>query len=169
MRPARKTAGHSLRQWPGATSRHFLAWCIERQSSWCANAEKLWSLSEMERTGGEPDVIGHDKKTGEYIFYHCSAESPTAFWSGILLFVRETGFASRLPRAPGARSAAQEPRRTQLFFRGYIELMPLIGYLQARGFGNLFATRVPADYLYHTPGRILRGVTLSFWRTDVGE
>ena len=95
--------------------------------------------------------------------------SPTAFWSGILLFVRETGFASRLPRAPGARSAAQEPRRTQLFFRGYIELMPLIGYLQARGFGNLFATRVPADYLYHTPGRILRGVTLSFWRTDVGE
>src|SRR5438094_9003915 len=41
-----------------------------------ANAEKLWSLSEMERTGGEPDVIGHDKKTGEYIFYACSAESP---------------------------------------------------------------------------------------------
>jgi len=40
------------------------------------NAEKLWSLSEMERTGGEPDVIGHDKKTGEYIFYDCSAESP---------------------------------------------------------------------------------------------
>jgi len=41
-----------------------------------ANAEKLWSLNEMERTGGEPDVIGHDKKTGEYIFYDCSAESP---------------------------------------------------------------------------------------------
>src|ERR1700731_3797324 len=41
-----------------------------------ANAEKLWSLSEMERTGGEPDVIGHDKKTGEYILYDCSAESP---------------------------------------------------------------------------------------------
>jgi hypothetical protein len=40
------------------------------------NAEKLWSLSEMERTGGEPDVVGHDKKTGEYIFYDCSAESP---------------------------------------------------------------------------------------------
>jgi len=40
------------------------------------NAEKLWSLSEMERTGGEPDVIGHDKNTGEYIFYDCSAESP---------------------------------------------------------------------------------------------
>lgn len=41
-----------------------------------ANAEKLGSLHEMERTGGEPDVVGHDKKTGEYIFYDCSAESP---------------------------------------------------------------------------------------------
>jgi hypothetical protein len=41
-----------------------------------ANAEKLWSLNEMERTGGEPDVVGHDKKTGEYIFYDCSAQSP---------------------------------------------------------------------------------------------
>ena len=41
-----------------------------------AEAEKLWSLNEMERTGGEPDVVGHDKKTGEYIFYDCSAESP---------------------------------------------------------------------------------------------
>lgn len=40
------------------------------------NAEKLWSLNEMERTGGEPDVIGHDKKTNEYIFCDCSAESP---------------------------------------------------------------------------------------------
>src|SRR6266536_2896798 len=41
-----------------------------------ANAEKLWSLNEMERTGGEPDVVGQDKKTGEYIFYDCSEESP---------------------------------------------------------------------------------------------
>jgi hypothetical protein len=41
-----------------------------------ANTERLWSLNEMERTGGEPDVIGHDKKTDEYIFYDCSAESP---------------------------------------------------------------------------------------------
>ena len=41
-----------------------------------ANAEKLWTLNEMERTGGEPDVVGYDKKTGEYIFYDCSAESP---------------------------------------------------------------------------------------------
>jgi len=41
-----------------------------------ANTERLWSLHEMERTGGEPDVVGHDKKTGEYLFYDCSAESP---------------------------------------------------------------------------------------------
>jgi len=41
-----------------------------------ATIEKLWSLNEMERTGGEPDVVGHDKKTGEFIFYDCSAESP---------------------------------------------------------------------------------------------
>ena len=41
-----------------------------------ANPEKLWSLNEMERTGGEPDVVGFDKKTGEYVFYDCSVESP---------------------------------------------------------------------------------------------
>ena len=41
-----------------------------------ANSEKLWWLHEMERTGGEPDVVGHDEKTDEYIFYDCSPESP---------------------------------------------------------------------------------------------
>ncbi|MBL7736640.1 MAG: DUF4256 domain-containing protein, partial [Chitinophagaceae bacterium] len=40
------------------------------------NAEKLWSLHEMETTGGEPDIVGYDKKTGEYIFYDCAQESP---------------------------------------------------------------------------------------------
>jgi len=48
----------------------------EVQAKLEANIEKLWSLNEMERTGGEPDVIGHDKKTGEYVFYDCSSESP---------------------------------------------------------------------------------------------
>jgi Protein of unknown function (DUF4256) len=52
-----------------------LAWA-QIQAKLEANAENLWSLYEMERTGGEPDVVGHDKKTGEYIFYDCSAESP---------------------------------------------------------------------------------------------
>src|SRR5712671_3218398 len=52
-----------------------IAWA-EVQAKLAANTEKLWSLNEMERTGGEPDVVGHDKETGEYIFYDCSAESP---------------------------------------------------------------------------------------------
>lgn len=47
------------------------------QSKLEANPDKLWSLHEMETTGGEPDVVGYDKKTGEYFFYDCSAESPT--------------------------------------------------------------------------------------------
>ena len=55
---------HKSLEWPNA------------QAKLEADAEKLWSLNEMERTGGEPDVVGHDKKTGEYIFYDCSAESP---------------------------------------------------------------------------------------------
>src|SRR5205814_7887573 len=46
------------------------------QAKLVAKTEKLSSLNEMDRTGGEPDVVGHDKKTGEYIFYDCSAESP---------------------------------------------------------------------------------------------
>jgi hypothetical protein len=52
-----------------------LAWA-EVQAKLEANAEKLWSLGEMERTDGEPDVVGFDKKTGEYIFYDCAEESP---------------------------------------------------------------------------------------------
>ena len=48
----------------------------EVQAKLEADPEKLWSLNEMERTGGEPDVVDYDKKTGEYIFYDCSAESP---------------------------------------------------------------------------------------------
>ena len=52
-----------------------LEWA-EVQATLEANAEKLWSLNEMERTGGEPDVVGHDKKTAEYIFYDCSEQSP---------------------------------------------------------------------------------------------
>lgn len=54
---------------------HGLEWA-HLQAKLKANAEKLWSLHEMEKTGGEPDVVGYDKKTGEYIFYDCSVESP---------------------------------------------------------------------------------------------
>jgi hypothetical protein len=49
---------------------------VKVQAKLETNSEKLWTLNEMERTGGEPDVVGHDIKTGEYIFYDCSAESP---------------------------------------------------------------------------------------------
>ena len=46
------------------------------QSRLEGNPDKLWSLHEMEKTGGEPDVVGHDQKSGEYVFYDCAAESP---------------------------------------------------------------------------------------------
>lgn len=49
---------------------------VEARLNLPAGREKLWSLNEMENTGGEPDVVGLDKTTGEYIFYDCSAESP---------------------------------------------------------------------------------------------
>lgn len=52
-----------------------LAWA-NVQARLDAHSEKLWSLHEMERTGGEPDVADHDPQTGEYLFYDCSAESP---------------------------------------------------------------------------------------------
>ena len=52
-----------------------LEWA-EVQAKLEANSKNTWSLNEMERTGGEPDVVGHDKFSGEYIFYDCSAESP---------------------------------------------------------------------------------------------
>jgi hypothetical protein len=55
---------HPGLQWPAVQAR------LE------ANPEKLWSLHQMEHTGGEPDVVGHDRKSGEYVFYDCSAESP---------------------------------------------------------------------------------------------
>ena len=62
-----------------------------------ANAEKLWSLQEMERTGGEPDVVGQDKKTGEYVFFDCSAESPKSRTS--VCYDRE-GLESRKEQRP---------------------------------------------------------------------
>src|SRR5712675_1489419 len=57
-------------------NRHKGLECAKVQAKLEAHTEKLWSLNEMERTGGEPDVVGDDKKTGEYIFYDCSVESP---------------------------------------------------------------------------------------------
>lgn len=64
LRFEKNTNRHKTIEWPAV------------QTKLEANNAKLWSLNEMEITGGEPDVIGFDKKTGEYIFYDCSAESP---------------------------------------------------------------------------------------------
>ncbi|RYD30512.1 MAG: DUF4256 family protein, partial [Verrucomicrobiaceae bacterium] len=84
--------GHSNRQLPRKERAELLATLKERFAQnmtrhqgldWAAvearlesSPEKLWSLHEMERTGGEPDVTGHDSRTGEYLFCDCSAESP---------------------------------------------------------------------------------------------
>lgn len=59
------------------TNRHKSIKWDEIQTKLEANAKKLWSLNEMEKTAGEPDVVGLDQKTGEYIFFDCSAESPS--------------------------------------------------------------------------------------------
>lgn len=58
------------------TNRHKSLQWSKVEAKLNANPEKLWSLNEMERTGGEPDVVGHDKKSGEFVFYDCSPESP---------------------------------------------------------------------------------------------
>jgi len=89
------------------------------QSRLESHAEKLWSLHEMERTGGEPDVVGHDKKTGEYIFYDCSEESPKGRRS--LCYDREAlearkenkpkGSAMDLARAMGIELLTEEQYR----------------------------------------------------------
>ena len=60
------------------SNRHVTLKWSDVEAKLLAKTEKLWSLNEMERTGGEPDVISYDKKTDEYIFYDCSAESPKA-------------------------------------------------------------------------------------------
>lgn len=70
---------------------------LKVQSRLEANAEKLWSLNEMEKTGGEPDVVSYDKKTGEYIFYDCAAESPAGRRS--ICYDRE-GWESRKEHRP---------------------------------------------------------------------
>ena len=59
------------------TNRHSGIEWSKVQAKLEANSDKLWTLHEMERTGGEPDVVGYDKKTNEYLFYDCSPESPT--------------------------------------------------------------------------------------------
>jgi Protein of unknown function (DUF4256) len=91
-----------------------------------ADTEKLWSLNEMERTGGEPDVVGHDKKTGEYIFYDCSAESPEGRRS--VCYDRE-GLESRKEHRP-------EDNAIDMAAAMGIELLTEEQYRELQKFGN---------------------------------
>ena len=89
-----------------------------------ANPGKLWSLHEMERTGGEPDVVGHDQKTGEYVFFDCSAESPEGRTS--VCYDRE-GLESRKEHKPktSAMDMAAEMGIEMLTEEQYRELQKL--------------------------------------------
>src|SRR3954465_1482431 len=91
-----------------------------------ANAEKLWSLSEMEKTGGEPDVVGQDKKTNEYIFFDCSAETPKGRTS--VCYDRE-GWESRKEHRP--KTNAMDMAATM-----GIELLTEEQYLELQKFGD---------------------------------
>jgi hypothetical protein len=125
-----------------------------------ANTEKLWSLNEMERTGGEPDVVEFDKKTGDYIFYDCSAESPKGRRS--VCYDRE-GLESR---------KEHKPKNTAIDMAAAmgIELLTEEQYRKLQDFGN-FDTKTsswiktPADirklggglYCEHRYGHVFLG------------
>ena len=91
-----------------------------------ASAEKLWSLNEMETTGGEPDVVGQDKKTGEYIFVDCSAETPKGRTS--VCYDRE-GLESRKEHRP--KNTAMDMAAAM-----GIELLTEEQYLELQNFGD---------------------------------
>ena len=105
-----------------------------------ANTEKLRSLSEMERTGGEPDVVGHDQRTGEYIFFDCSAESPKGRTS--VCYDRE-GLDSRKEHKPKNNAIDMAADMG-------IELLTEEEYQELQKFGNFDAktsswVKTPAD------------------------
>jgi hypothetical protein len=104
------------------------------------NPEKLWSLNEMEKTGGEPDVVGHDKKTGEYIFFDCSAETPKDRTS--VCYDRE-GLESRKEHRP--KTTAMDMATAM-----GIDLLSEEQYLELQKFGNFDTktsswVKTPAD------------------------
>jgi hypothetical protein len=91
-----------------------------------ANPEKLWSVNEMERSGGEPDVVAQDKATGEYVFYDCSPETPKDRTS--VCYDRE-GWESRKEHRP--KTTAMDTAEAM-----GIELLTEEEYLQLQTFGN---------------------------------
>ena len=105
-----------------------------------ANPEKLWSLSEMEKTGGEPDVVGHDKNTGDYIFFDCSPQSPAGRTS--LCYDREA-LDSRKEHKP--KSSA-----TEMAAAMGVELLTEAQYLELQKLGEFDTkssswVKTPAD------------------------
>ena len=94
-----------------------------------ANPEKLWSLGEMEKTGGEPDVVGQDRKTGEYIFFDCSAETPKGRTS--VCYDRE-GLESRKEHKP--KTTAMDMAAAM-----GVELLTEEQYLELQKLGNFDA------------------------------
>jgi len=102
-----------------------LAWA-KVQARLEVNAAKLWSLHEMEKTGGEPDVVGHDPKTGEIVFFDCSAETPKARTS--VCYDRE-GLESRKEHKP--KTTAMDMATAM-----GIELLTEDQYLQLQKLGN---------------------------------
>jgi len=102
----------------------------EVQAKLEANVKKLWSLNEMETTGGEPDVVGYDKKTDEYIFFDCSAESPSGRRS--VCYDRE-GLDSRKEHKP-------ESNAVDMAAAMGIELLTEEQYLELQKLGDFDAT-----------------------------
>ena len=105
-----------------------------------ANVERLWSLNQMERTGGEPDLVGHDNKTGEYIFWDCSAETPQSRTS--VCYDRE-GLESRKEHRP--KTTAMDMAAAM-----GIELLTEEEYLELQKFGDFDTktsswVKTPAD------------------------
>jgi hypothetical protein len=120
-----------------------------------ANTEKLWSLNEMERTGGEPDVVGHDKKMGEYIFYDFSAESPKGRRS--ICYDRE-GLESRKEHKP-------ENNATDMAVTMGIELLTEEQYRELQKLGN-FDTKTSSWVKTPTEIRKLGGALFCDRRYD---
>lgn len=119
-----------------------LEWA-EVQARLEASPEKLWSLNEMERTGGEPDVVGYDRKTGEYVFYDCSAESPQGRRS--LCYDREA--------LDGRKEAKPENSAMDMAAAMGIELLTEEQYRELQKLGN-FDTKTSS--WVRTPSEIRR-------------
>jgi hypothetical protein len=108
----------------GNLKRHKAISWAKVQKNLAARPDKLWSLSEMERTGGEPDVVGEDEKAGEYIFFDCSPESPGGRRS--LCYDREALDARKKHKPEGSAveiaSAIGAALLTEVEYRGLQEL-----------------------------------------------